>query len=263
MPTGLDLVRAMSAVLSIPGAHYGADDCPDRCHPEFWPHCEDCSGSICAAVRRAGPDWGCLGSFAIAQKCHAAGPGVPFDVAVNTPGMMGFQGINEGQGGRPGVDHGHVVLFPGDGVHSLEARGHWSGIGLFVAASLVYDWCGFPPDFTRVGKPSVAVPMPPLAMEEDAMTMVAIKPMPNGEIATARPVKNFNFVLLESGARLKGDVAINDGTGRHWWAPPANVRVPGWQIIDVADGRAIGRQSIFARYGFPNGDTGTYEAQIA
>lgn len=265
-PTGVDVVRAASQIL--PGTHYGSTDCAHRCHPEWAPHCCDCSGLTSSVFRRiglVGADY-CTGSFQQAIDSHRAGGGMSIEEARHTPGAGLWRGKNQGQGGIPGQDPGHVGISVGDGVHSLEARGHWAGNGLFLLDSLVWDFAGMFAGVVRASGPTTEpLPKPPPELE-DPMGMVAFPPKVKGqsEIPTARAVKGFNFVLLENGARLKGDVAINDGTGRHWWAPPQDAAVANWQIIDVVDLHPVtGEHAIGVMYGFPNGDTGTYKAEAA
>lgn len=137
-PTGQDVVN--TAVTLLHGAHYCA--CEHRCYPENWPHEVDCSGLITADRRHLGliPATQCDGSFQIMRDVYAAGLQSTLDVARHTPGMVIARGINNGRGGRPGIDPGHIGFTVGDGVHSLEARGHWAGVGLFNIDSL--DWSG-------------------------------------------------------------------------------------------------------------------------
>lgn len=267
--TGAQVVARALAAFRIQGVHY--DQCGSRCTPEVSPHCVDCSGLTSYVLNQLGLAEGCTGSFAQSRECHAAHTGLPIDLAMHTAGAFLFQGVNEGQGGTPGVDPGHVGISAGDGVHTLEARGHWAGVGVFAGRSLVWDWAGMPPGVARITPPapgpapSPGPQLPPLAVQEDTMGMIALKigDQP-GRIATARAVREFNFVLLEDGARLVGDVPID--AHRHWWAP-ANLHkdIPGAQIIDVADGRAMNppRNTLVVRYGYPNGDAGTYEATLA
>lgn len=264
--TGHDYVAAHLHAVTIPGAYYG--QCASRCFPENWPHCTDCSGSTSAALRYVGlGENGCEGSFAQARRCYAAGTEMSVDEAFHTAGAWVFEGINNGRGGIPGQDPGHIGTSVGDGLHSIEARGHWAGIGVFRIDSLVWSGAGMPPGVAKVTGAPPGVTIPPLAVQEDdTMTTIALPghvgATPSGRYATARPVKAFNFVLLENGARLAGDIATADNTGRHWWAPPPSAHVPGWQILDIADLRPLGRQSIAVLFGFPNGEAGTYEAGI-
>lgn len=265
MATGADVVREASALLRTPGAHY--DQCASRCEVWQWPHCVDCSGLTSATLNQLGLNEGCTGSFQQSIESHRVGGGLPFSVAINTPGAFAWEGINQGQGGVPGRDPGHVGIFVGDGTHTLEARGHWAGIGLFFARSLVWDYCGMMPGVTRADGP-IPVPLPhplpphpPQITQEDSVSMVAL---PNsavtqtGREASARPVKGFNFVLLEDGGRVQGDVQID--AQRHWWAPTPAERPPGSQLIDCM--KSLDGKFLVARYGFPNGDAGTYRTAI-
>jgi len=276
--TGSDIVRQASALLDIPGIHYGSFDCIHRCLPDQPPHCVDCSGltSRVQALLLLVADDFCIGSFEQARLCHQANTGLPFSLAVNTPGAFGFQGINEGQGGRPGIDPGHIVVFVGDGIHTLEARGHASGVGMFFASSLRFDYCAMPPNVARVpqGTPPTPTPLPTFVNQENPMGMVplpATNATPATKVATARAVPNFNFVLLENGGRLIGDTPV-DPSGvdrtRHYWLPPVADRIPGWTIIDVADLRTLGKgmapeNAIVVTFADPSGAVQSYKAAIA
>lgn len=275
-PTGVDFVAAMSDVLSIPGAHYGADDCPHRCNPELWPHCEDCSGSVTAAARRLGLAWAndCLGSFAIAKLGYAAHGVIPYSVAIWKPGALLTQGINQGRGGIPGEDHGHIGMAVGDGIHTLEARGHFAGIGMFYASALHWDGCYFPPgvDMDAVG-PSPTPNLPayaPGTLEDDLMTTIALpasNATPAGQHGIARAVRGaFNFVLLEAGGRLEGDVLIAGSSPtdkrRHYWKPQPKDLFPGSTIFDVQDLRPIGVEAIEAIYARPDSTLDTFMVRI-
>lgn len=280
MAIGADVVARGWDILGIRPIRYGSWDCYARCNP-WVSHCMDCSGFTSAILNSLGVGAGCEGSFFQARRFHAAGTGMPFEQAINTPGAFGFQGVNEGEGGVPGVDEGHVVVFVGDGLHTIEARGHWAGVGMFLARSLVYSWCGMPPGvFDPISVPvpptPSPVPLPPLAVQEESnMTMLAFPPTklgtPTGRVATARAVRGYNFVLLENGARLHNDLPV-DGTGadksRHWWAPSnVHAEIPGAQIVDIADlrVRADGmttENAIAVAYATPSGSIVTYKEQI-
>lgn len=267
--TGHDVVAVALRTLQISGVHYGSFDCADRCQPNLWPHCMDCSGFTSYVLNSLGVGDGCEGSFAQSRRCHAAGTGLNIEIALGTPGAMLFQGVNEGQGGTPGVDPGHVGFALGDGEHSLEARGHWSGVGMFYARSLVWQYAAMPPGVSRASAPSpkpLPNPSPVTPLGGIHMGMIALPAQPatlKGRVPTARAVPGFNFVLLEDGGRLKGDVPVKAGDPqRHWWAPPKEHQIPGWQIIDVADMRPH-LNALAVRYAYPNGDSGTYIAEIA
>lgn len=276
MPTGSDVVAKAIELTHLPGIRYGSWDCSARCEPRQ-SGCEDCSGMTSADLTELGVGAGCEGSFFQSRRFHAAGTGMSFEQAVKTPGAFGFVGVNEGQGGTPGVDPGHVGIFVGDDQHTVEARGHWAGVGIFIARSIVWDWCGMPPGVNDpVGVPVPPIPeLPPLAVQEDDNMTTLVLPdtrdTTHGRVPTARAVRGYNFVLLENGARLAGDVTV-DTTGnnksRHWWAPPEiHTQVPGAQILDVADLRVRGEgiapeNAIVATYGAPNGAILTYKARI-
>lgn len=273
MPTGLDLANAQRAVLTIPGAHYGSWDCPHRCNPELWPHCEDCSGSLTAALRNIGIDWGgCLGSFEQARICYAAGGLIPFSVARVTPGALLCQGINQGRGGIPGVDPGHIGVSAGDGLHSYEARGHTAGIGIFRIDSLVWTGCYRARNITYGAAPApTPQPVPPLAVKDDndMISMPNTHLTPAGRVATARPIPSRNLVLLEDGARVDGDMPVAGApASTRWWAPHTG-QIPGWQLVGIvrlpaeAAGTPYANGSVVARYEFPNnGGSGTYKTAI-
>lgn len=273
--TGEQVRDAALAVFRIGGVHY--DQCGSRCHPDQYPHCVDCSGLTSFVLNELGLVEGCTGSFQQAREAHRVGGGFSIDAALNTPGCLLFQGINQGQGGVPGRDPGHVGISAGDGVHTLEARGHWAGVGVFFGRSLVWQWAGMMPGVTTGAAPMPPVdpsPLPPnVVLEDQTMTMLAMPPTnatPAGKGATARPIRGFNFVLLENGARLEGDVLV-DPTGadrtRHWWAPPNLHDDPGIQLVDLADLRhgenGTPEHAIQVNYAKPNGAIQTYKAAIA
>src|SRR6185369_3756149 len=128
--------------------------------------------------------------------------------------------------------------------------------GVFNAGSLRWDWAAKVPNVTYGGSnPTVPVPVLSTKRLEKNLTMIALTPTAGtqaGRVASARPVPEFNFVLLEDGGRLQGDVQID--AHRHWWAPPnLNKEIPGAQIIDVADLRTMPppyrENAIAVRYG--------------
>lgn len=264
MPTGHDYVAAALETLRIPGIHY--DQAPTRCSPQIWPHATDCSGLTSRCDDLVGLFHGCEGSFAQMRRAYAAGTQMSIEEAFRTPGAWLAEGVNNGRGGVPGRDPGHIGISVGDNYHSLEARGHWAGTGLFVARSLVWTGAGMPPGVSRgtvvPPPPPPPVPHPNPLLEDDPMGMIALPATHDtvaGRVPTARVVKAMNFVLLEDGAHLAGATRID--AHRHWWAP-ASGQVPGWQIIDIADLRPFNRQELAVRYGYPNGDAGTYIATI-
>lgn len=272
--TGQQYVNKVAELLR--GAHY--DQCSSRCYPDRPPHCTDCSGVTSRAEQLLGliPEGDCEGSFEQARRAHAAGPGIPFAEALWKPGCWGFIGMNEGQGGVPGRDPGHVFTFVGDGVHSAEARGHHSGVGIYDAHAheSTVDWCGMPPGVTRAGQPGTPAPTPqapaPYYANEEALDVIILPTTaqtPHGEVATARAEPRLDVVMLEGGARLVGDVAVaGTNNATHTWAPPKAASVPGWDLVGIADlrfNKEHPEAALLALYKFPNGDTGTYKAQIA
>lgn len=274
--TGFDVVRESVRVFLTPGVHYGSFDCPHRCRPDQAPHCVDCSGLTSYVLNKLGVPFrasDCTGSFQQARELHAAGRGMSVEKAMRTPGALLFQGVNEGQGGIPGVDPGHVGFSAGDGFHTLEARGHYSGVGVFYRLPSAWDWAGMPVGVENVVKP-VPVPPAPIVLpdvvtvqNEETLTMIVLPntaTTPHGEVATARAVPELDLILLESGARLKDDQPVaGDKSGtKRFWVPPKAAQVPGWNLLGIADLRASAEKAIVARYGFPNGDTGTYKAQL-
>lgn len=266
---GWQVVAQASADLRTQGAHY--DQCGSRCTVWLWPHCVDCSGLTSGVLNQLALNEGCTGSFQQAIESHHGGERLTLEQALWTPGAFGWQGINEGQGGEPGVDHGHVVIFVGDGVHTLEARGHESGIGLFIATSLVYDYCGMMPGVLRLTSttpPPVAHPLPapaPIRKPSAMIKMPNTPRTPTGRDASARDVPEFNFVLLEDGASVDNDMPVdpkNPNGSRRWWAPPPNVRPAGATLVAGGVMKSDDGKRLIARYAYPNGDSGTYSSNI-
>lgn len=105
--------------------------------------------------------------------------------------------------------------------------------------------------------PNVPTPAPPANTGGDLLTTVAFaKPATNGRRPTARPVPQFDAVLLENGARVRGDVASGVN---HTWIP-AELPHIGCRLVDIA---ALGGDHPFvALYRAPTGDLLTYEAQL-
>lgn len=165
MVAGIELVRAFDTLIATYHPHYGF---ANRCRPDQWPHQCDCSGTTTYLLNRVGIAHGCDGSFAQAREIHAHGSRLTIEQAAHTPGAFLFRGINEGQGGIPGVDHGHVGISRGDGLHSLEGRSHASGVGQFNLWSLDWDYAGMWPGVTA----SLQQPPPPVPPSGDDMKPV-------------------------------------------------------------------------------------------
>lgn len=117
-----------------------------RCEPDISGY-GDCSGVICWATRKVGINLGCTGSFALAQLGHHFNTGISIEQARNTKGAWVFQGINQGQGGVPGRDPGHIGTSLGNG-QTFEARGHIAGVGVFDFNSIRWVWACQPPYMT-------------------------------------------------------------------------------------------------------------------
>lgn len=115
----------------------------------------DCSGLVVAGLRSQGVGIDCTGSFMLARICHANGTGIPFSQARNTRGALLFMGINEGQGGRPGIDPGHVAIVSRPGV-TVEARNRRAGILYGPTDNRGWNYCAMPPWFRNQPGPGPA-----------------------------------------------------------------------------------------------------------
>lgn len=258
----------------------------NRCDPWEAPHQMDCSGSGCGIINRLMQSHGtgsypCQGSFAMARRAHQLGLGISIEEARTTPGAMLFIGANQGQGAidgsKDGVWPGHVGYSTGTGKSTAEARGHVLGCGYFPWSSGRWDWASKP--FPELSTAS-SVPVPPSEPEIDEQRFIEMILMPNtnttphGEIASARIVgPPFNFVLLESGARVAGDRALTVAKETRFWKPADSV-------VNQKDSEIIGcflvpREKcaeyglpekrdgyLVARYVYGNQDTGTYLATV-
>jgi hypothetical protein len=138
-----------------------------RCRPDIYGYA-DCSGFTCYGMMKAGVDLGCTGSFALARIGHAQNRGISIDQARRTRGAWLFRGINQGQGGEPGVDPGHIATSLGNG-NTIEARGHIAGVGVFPFDSLTWDWACLPVGLTGFGTAptaQVSTPSSPVAVPD-------------------------------------------------------------------------------------------------
>lgn len=277
----LDLIRR--------GVRYNQG--PGRCDPRRSGY-TDCSGSICALnAYVGGHDFGCTGSFSLTRQAHdlvrrGAIRALSIEDALHVPGALLSQGANEGQGAldgsKDGVWPGHIGTAWGDGRTTWEARGTRAGVGLFVAGSLRWDWACEPwPWLADSGAPTSPKPRDVAyanagALEDDDMLLMPpTRLTPKGRVPSARAIPEFNFVLLEDGARLVGDHPVGDpaDTRAHFWAPPKEAEVPGWQLVGVM--RVTRAQCaahklsekphgyVILRYQYPNQKTGTYAAVVA
>lgn len=238
-PSVADFLGEFDYGIKVLKWRYEADS--HRCHPFDPPYTTDCSGSGCAILAHLGEDIGCLGSFAMSRRAHQLGLGISIEEARRTPGAMLFIGPNEGQGaldgsldGAPGVP-GHVGYSVGNGTHTVEARGHSAGVGYFIWNSLRWDWASkpFPEITTTAYQPPADMPLANAQTEQDDAAMILMpntKWTPPNELGRARIIRPFNFVLLESGAKVIGSHDINGNPATAFWAPPKKDEIPGWQI---------------------------------
>lgn len=109
----------------------------------------DCSGFSVISVRLVAPDVAAhmpTNSADQARWCRDHGQMIPVSRALRTPGALLFMGPN----GNPFNGYGpvgHVAVSVGDGVHTLEARGHHATpqVGLHVATGRAFCAGGLMP----------------------------------------------------------------------------------------------------------------------
>lgn len=177
----------VNALLTQVARHIYYEQGPGRCHPDQSGY-SDCSGFTSFGMNQAGIPWDCDGSFDQARRGHQAGTGLSIDEARHTRGAWLFEGMNEGQGGIPGVDPGHVSTSLGDG-RTVEARGHSSGVGIFTFDSLRWDWACKPPGLGGFDQQPAPNPGPGTPQEALAMGMKAAKIVPGTHVQTKDPWK--------------------------------------------------------------------------
>jgi hypothetical protein len=109
-------------------------------------------------LRTQGVDLGCQGSFWLASECHRHGGQLSIADGINTYGALLFMGINEGRGGVPGRDPGHVATSLGNGyvVHALSHR-H----GILVTPASWCRWTGAYRNVWMTGSTPGPTPQPP------------------------------------------------------------------------------------------------------
>lgn len=90
----------------------------------------DCSGLISFGANRAGLNFPCTNSFAIAIMLRLANTTTSEEEAIWTPGALGIKGPNGGEGpsNGPSGSNGHIVWMKGDGRTTVEAMGHRYGV---------------------------------------------------------------------------------------------------------------------------------------
>lgn len=137
MATAYEQMNAMvdfsEAIAAGPYYYYQG---PGRCDPLNSGYA-DCSGQVVASYRHIGFDMVCTGSFQLAIWAHQEHRGISYDQARSTRGALCWIGINEGQGGVPGRDPGHIGWSLGNGL-TCEARN--SRVGIVIAD---FDWRGW------------------------------------------------------------------------------------------------------------------------
>ena len=262
MATGLDLVHAELQLIN--NVHPWYSQLGDRCHPDWTHHC-DCSGLQCWALNHVGVGFPCSNSFAMAQYGHQHGLGISREKAATTPGTWFVIGANEGQ--TDFNNHGHIGLLVGDGVHTIEARGHIAGVGVFTLSSL--GWIDYFMYAPGINYKTDAIP--PTVTPKRWRGEGEMIPLPQSHTSGTRgafAVADFthNRIQLIGGGRLAGDQPDPHGhPGMKYWIPPAKAWVPGMQLVGIGDGRldAGERENVIvAAYQYPNGDIGTYRATI-
>lgn len=133
----------LSTALSQAGKPYvwGASASPTDPSPKAF----DCSELTKWAAERVGVN---LPDVASAQylylKQHAAL--IPVSQALNTPGALLFHFDHEPKNLADDPSAGHVAISVGDGVHTIEARGHAYGTNVFAnAAGRGFNFAGVIP----------------------------------------------------------------------------------------------------------------------
>lgn len=264
---GSDLVRETMQMFNLTHPLYYSQSEPRNVPPVV--HHVDCSGLCCWAMNKCGLIYPESNSWMMAQQGHHLGLGMSVPDALKTPGAWLIQGANEGQ--TDINSRGHIVIAVGDGIHSLEARGHTAGVGIFIAASLWWDYAMMPPGVVKDSAlPAVVKPTPSDNFDPEVevpVWMPSSRATPTGEVATARCVPSMNLILLEGGARVAGDHPVmKDGKpvhGKHYWTQPPSARVPGQQCVGMIDHRMNhGELALSLLMEFPNGDSGTYKTDI-
>lgn len=221
-PQVLAFVAFAERIANGPYRYYAGGD---RCNP-LASGLSDCSGLVVASARAAGVTIDCTGSFSLAQRCHAAHTGVSLDVARATRGALLFKGINEGQGGRPGIDSGHVAISEGDGT-TVEARNSRAGILFGPFDGRGWDYAGLPPWFPMtVAGPLPAPPSPKVDPGSGGSNMIFQPgrgaPLREGVIFLDEPTHS---LWCLNGARLEG--AVHWGDGYVLDVPTSGVRARG------------------------------------
>lgn len=215
MPPSWQITEFVNFLDTLAAGNYYYSQGAGRCDPLSSGYA-DCSGAVVAAARHVGVTIDCTGSFAISRMCHAAGTGIGTDEARNTRGALLFLGENEGQGGIPGVDPGHIATSSGDGT-IVEARNHNAGI-LITPYDFFGGWAyhALPPWFPATSDTPPS-PMPP---PEVAKMFVAIEATASG--------KGYVCVKDDGAVFAYGDAQYHGGAN-----PPAVAKLDA-PITDIA-----------------------------
>lgn len=270
MPTGLDLVKAILAMHARYQPTYD-NSSERRCHPDEWPHVEDCSGVLCWGQNAVVGPFPCTNTWAMATLGHQQNLTIPVEEAFDIPGMWLFQGANEGQTNINNEGHGGITI--GDGAHTYEARGHYAGTGIYLRDSQDWDYAMVPPGVQKVPAPGPA-PTVEVTKRRVPVSMVRLPPSSTtnvGRVPSVRADFEHNGAVCEDGARLKGDQepTWTDDHRVRIWRPAKEDRKPGMTIIEVGDlrhddgdGCPAEADTLFSRWALPNGTTATYKMYV-
>ena len=123
---------------------YGADPPASNANPAAF----DCEGLVRWAAARVGIS---MPMGATAQYLYLRDHGTTMSVqqALHTPGALLFHFSHEPKNLGDIPADGHVAISVGDGVHTIEARGHAYGTNVFAnAAGRSFDFAGMIPGMT-------------------------------------------------------------------------------------------------------------------
>ncbi len=182
---------------------------------------------------------GCISSAGFAVIGHQQGLTVSMDYALATPGCLLIRGPNEGMQGYGNL--GHIGGTVGDHVRSIEARGHFAGVGVFEADDI--DWVyamKFPGVTYGVVKPPV-IQVPTNMIYEEGELFV----LPNQKNDNFRPVAvqviNHNIYVYNVGKNPFKEgklVPAMNGNGHKLILPLA----AGEEVMGATDRRPDGTQ---------------------
>ena len=197
----------------------------------------DCSGLVVASLRRVGIAIESTGSFALARMGHAADAGLSITEGRRTRGALCYIGTNEGQGGRPGIDPGHVAISRWDGT-TVEARNRRAGIGIFDYDNRGWDWVGRNHWTSTTPTPPEPTPTPP-PEEAEVMDIVAVtkaaaalNEQPFGwlDTATRRVWSLYGFVIAWDG--VSDDATLRGDHDPQYMLVPGGAPLIGWDEVE-------------------------------